>query len=111
MTTFQKIDSLTLGECTDLAHLISPQVLSFVASNLPANQISIQAGAKPDTNQARVITLTNTVEYCTPIASEITIRKQNVMISTLISDIPSQSQQNPDKTSSKRKIIGSAYGG
>lgn len=39
--------------------------VSFVAPNLPANQTSIQAGAKPGKNQARVITLTKTVKYYT----------------------------------------------
>lgn len=38
--------------------------VSFVASNLSASQTSIQAGAKPDTNQARVVTLSKTVKYC-----------------------------------------------
>ena len=36
----------------------------FIALNLPANQSSIQTGAKPGTNEARVITLTKTVMYC-----------------------------------------------
>ena len=37
----------------------------FIALNLPANQSSIQTGAKPGTNEARVITLTKTVNYYT----------------------------------------------
>ena len=39
--------------------------VAFVAPHLPANQVVVQAGAKPGTNQARVITLTKTVKYCT----------------------------------------------
>ena len=39
--------------------------VSFIASNLPANESSTQTGAKPGTNEAWVITLTKTVKYCT----------------------------------------------
>lgn len=71
--------------------IISPHTssVSFVASNLPANQTSIQAGAKPGTNQARVITLTKTVKYCTHCK-----RDYHIMINILPFETPSLSQQN-----------------